>query len=424
MVRTKDLSAISSLLLTLATLFVVATAAPCFAGEASGALASLSENKAQLDADPEAKLALASSLERREHQLATASRPRVEAQIRERARELGISVPLGGLVDLLYQRAVLEIERDRCLLALGVDGLCGQIEASLAKLEEEFRGATGWTASEFKSGQRKAASPTTPRLGLRSGYPDYCRCGALVYSRDRFLNRYWALECNGHAGHGVCSTNLDSAHSPGQGAMTGDIGVYFGSSPRGRDCPDDHRTCFKGPKPSKPGGGEWGNVCNCDTAHSQWWDPYGSWYGGDLTDPVEVWQGSFYEMIQDGACDGQGIAVSEYIEENDPLCCDDPMGTLWFYAPVAEGYLESLVSASAENCNGGSQSGVYPYCGTFGATLRIVTDCQTYPDDFDASCYGRCGQDPPEAACSCNWGCEYDGSCCSDWYNVCYLYNP
>lgn len=375
-------------------------------------------------ANPGSREDLRASIERRSMTMRETSREVVERQVRQRAEELRAPGEVAQLVDLLRLRAELEIERDRCLIEIAQEDACLPRARALEDLDAQFLSITGYTAGEFKSGRRRdeAVPARGLELSTRSWDPSYCRCSALVYSRDRFMNRYWGLECNGHAGHGVCSTNLDSFHTPGAGAMTGSIDVFFGSSPRGRDCPDDHKTCFKGPMPSKPGGGEWGNTCNCDTWHSQWWNPYGSFYGGDLTDATEVWQGSFYEMIQDGSCDGQWISVSEFIEENDPWCCDDPMGTLWASAPVGNGYRDSYVPTSAQNCNGGSQSGVYPYCGTFGATIRIVTDCQTYPDDYDTSCYNRCGQDPPEAVCSCNFNCQWEGNCCSDFYSACYYY--
>ena len=203
--------------------------------------------------------------------------------------------------------------------------------------------------------------------------------------------------------------------------MTGEISVFFGVSGRGLSCPDDHRLCFKGPKPSKPGGGEWGNVCNCDTFHSQYTNPFGSWYGGDLTEPTLVFQGSFHDMVGDGACDGAWIEVRERIEENDPWCCDDPMGTLVASTQIGEGSRSADVAASAQNCNGGSQSGVFPYCGTFGATIRIVTSCSTQPDDPFGSCYGRCGEELPDATCSCDFYCQSNGNCCSDYCDACTL---
>ena len=45
------------------------------------------------------------------------------------------------------------------------------------------------------------------RLGTASATKaagDSCTCALSVYSGYRWMNRYWALECNGHASHGVC----------------------------------------------------------------------------------------------------------------------------------------------------------------------------------------------------------------------------
>lgn len=78
------------------------------------------------------------------------------------------------------------------------------------------------------------------------------------------MTGHWGLECNNHGSHGVCSNNVDSLHSAGIGAMTGKIDLFYGGGSAKRDCPDDHNTCFRG-----PADGEWGNVCNCDSWHSQ-----------------------------------------------------------------------------------------------------------------------------------------------------------
>lgn len=366
---------------------------------------------------------LSATLDESERALRRVSRGTVTAEVRARAQALGVEAPVERLVDLLFERGWLDLAAQRCALAASPGPDCGRVEAALRLVEEEFRSLAGFSAEEFKGGRRTAGAGG---LALRRGGgqslsndPYHCRCSASVYSFDRWLNRYWALECNNHGGHGVCSTNLDSAHSAGSGAMTGDISVFFGVSFRGQSCPDDHKTCFKGPKPSKPGGGEWGNVCNCDTLHSQFSNPFGSWYGGDLTDAVMVYQGSYHDMVGDGSCDGAWIQVNEYVKENDPICCDDPMGTLVAARQVSEGSSSADVPASAQNCNGGSQSGVPPYCGTFGATIRIVTSCTTFEDDPFGSCWGRCGEAPPEMSCSCEFGCQQNGNCCWDYCDAC-----
>jgi hypothetical protein len=97
------------------------------------------------------------------------------------------------------------------------------------------------------------------------------------------------------------------------------------------------------------------------------------------------------------------------------------MGTLVAARPVAEGTTSADVPTSAQNCNGGSQSGVPPYCGTFGATIRIDTTCWTQEDDSFGSCYGRCGEAPPEFTCSCEFGCQDSGTCCFDYCDACTL---
>ena len=233
------------------------------------------------------------------------------------------------------------------------------------------------------------------------------------------MNRWWGLECNKHASHGVCSNNVDSAHSAGIGAMTGDIDLYFGGNHANRDCPDDHYTCFRGP--STDHYGEWGNTCSCDTWHSQYSNPYTSWYGGDLTDSLEVPQLYTNYLAVAGTCSGASVTVSEYIKENDPFCCDDPMGTLWISLPLQDGAGTVSGPASAQNCNGGSQSGVYPYCGTFGATIRVAYNCTTYvpPPPDPNTCRDHCFNTPAEATCSCQLGCSYTGDCCPDYRELC-----
>lgn len=401
-----------------------AGAAPRPAAEPPRMAAEAIVEEADAELVAQARAQLSAALDESEGALRRVRRDTVEAEVRARAQDLGVEAPVERLVDLLFERGWLDLAAQRCALAASPGPGCGKVGAALRLVEEEFRSLAGLSAAEFKRGRPTAGG--APGLAQRRGgdpalsnEPNHCRCSASVYSLDRWLNRYWALECNNHGGHGVCSTNLDSAHSPGQGAMTGDISVFFGVSFRGRSCPDDHKTCFKGPKPSKPGGGEWGNVCNCDTFHSQFSNPLGSWYGGDLTDATLVSQGSFHDMVGDGPCDGAWIQVNEYVEENDPICCDDPMGTLVAARPVSEGTSSADVPASAQNCNGGSQSGLPPNCGTFGATIRIVTSCTTFEDDSFGSCHGRCGEAPPDLTCSCEFGCQSSGTCCWDYCEAC-----
>ncbi|HSG38060.1 MAG TPA: hypothetical protein VLE27_00360, partial [Thermoanaerobaculia bacterium] len=160
---------------------------------------------------------------------------------------------------------------------------------------------------------------------------------------------------------------------------------------------------------------------NCDTGHSQYYNPYGSWYGGDLTDAVEVAQFHTPWMSANGQCNDATVAVHEFIQENDPWCCDDPMGDLWIGLPVQEGSGSSSGQVSAQNCNGGSQSGVYPNCGTFGATIRVAYTCQTtaYTPEPGTSCLETCYVTPPDHTCSCEPGCLTRGDCCSDFRELC-----
>lgn len=362
-------------------------------------------------------------LERREKELRARPREAVEREVRQRAQELGVTGSVEVLTDLLLRKALLELDVERCSLNLS-SGSCAGLRQELESTEAEFERRSGWRAADFKRGSRSAPVRTRAKLfeadSMRTD-PSNCLCTVSVASLDRWMNRYWGLECACHTGHGVCSNNLDwcGIHSSGQGAMTGEIRAYFGGDIRGIDCPDDHRTCFKGNLPSKPGGGEWSNVCNCDTSHSQFNDPNSSFYGGDVTQSELVGQVTFWDMVGDGTCDFRGVQVEEYIEEHDPWCCDDPMGTLVATAWVQEGTTTTDVPVSAENCNGGSQSGQWPYCGTFGATIRITTSCTTRADDSFGSCSGHCGELLEDATCNCDFGCQSYGDCCFDYCNQC-----
>jgi hypothetical protein len=358
---------------------------------------------------PQARTALASSIQRREAELAKRQREDVLAEVAQRAREMGVRASVEELTELLWQRAQLQIGLDKCRLGNGGAGSCRAEEKVLARVEARFRARAGLSAREFQGGRRVTAPPGH-RLGPSSSKSQSCTCALSVYSGYRWMNSYWGLECNNHASHGVCSNNVDSAHTAGIGAMTGDIDLYFGSYHQHRECPDDQTTCFHGPSTVNPG--EWGNVCNCDTWHSQYYDPYGSWYGGDLSDSAWVHQVSTPYFTVPGSCDGAYVSVSEYIKENDPWCCDDPMGTLWVSVPVANGSGNSPGQASYQNCNGGSQSGVYPYCGTFGATIWVAYVCQTSgtppppPPTCDPQQEADCwdiGWTWDPSTCTCNW---------------------
>lgn len=385
----------------------------------------------------------AAELEGRRRELAERPRESVLAAVRRRAGELGVTAPADRLTDLLFTAAWLELERDACGAARDAARRCAAAAGLLAETEREFQALAGVSIERFRTG--RAPAPPDPErkgaggplvaplivLGGGSGRtdPQHCVCGVTVASSDRWMNRWWGLECGGHSGHGVCSNDLDweycpwpiPCHSPGAGAMTGKIRAFFGEDIRVQSCPDNHRTCFRGPQPSpdKPGGGEWTNVCNCDTVHSQFSSPQIDFYGGDETDPDLVVQAGFSGLLSDGPCDGRFLAVTEEIVEHDPVCCDDPMGTLSVWAAVADATTATDVVASAVNCNGGSQSGIFPYCGSFGATLRLTTSCQTHDDDGFASCSGRCGSLLADATCNCDFGCQAAGDCCFDYCDAC-----
>ena len=355
----------------------------------------------------EARSALAASIPRRETELAERLREDVLVEVEKRAQEMGVRASAEELTDLLGQRAHLQIGLDKCQVTDTGPGSCRAEEKELARVEARFRDTAGLSAREFQSGRRD-----TPMSAVRSGpqspsKSQTCTCALSVYSGYRWMNRYWGLECNNHASHGVCSNNVDSAHTAGTGGMTGDINLYFGSYHQHRECPDDQTTCFHGPETDHPG--EWGNACNCDTWHSQYYNPQGTWYGGDLSDSAWVHQLSTPYFTVAGSCNGAYVTVSEYIKENDPWCCDDPMGTLWISVPVADGPGNSPGEASVQNCNGGSQSGVYPYCGTFGATIWVAYICQTYgaPPPPPPTC-------DPQAEADC-WavGWTWDPSTCT-----------
>lgn len=367
-----------------------------------------------LEPTPQARRALAESIPRREVELALRQRGEVVAEVEKRMAEMGVRASADELTGLLEQRAHLEISLDKCRLGGGGARGCRGLEAALSAVETSFLAQAGLSTAEFRSGVRETGRGALQALltGLRSATAaastDTCTCAFTVYSSERWMNRYWGLECNNHASHGFCSNNVDSAHSAGTGAMTGDVDLYYGSYHANRDCPDDHYTCFRGPSTDHPGA--WGNACNCDTAHSQLWNPALQWYGGDLTDNVEVAQLSTGWMSAAGACNETYVAVKEYIKENDPWCCDDTMGDLWAYLPLADGYGSASAPASAQNCNGGSQSGRYPYCGSFGATIRVAYSCATYTPPPPPVC------DPEgwaQQSCSDQgWPYQWDSTAC------------
>jgi hypothetical protein len=374
--------------------------------------------RVRVESSREAREALAASIPRREYELALRDQKEVLAEVKKQIQELGLTASADELTDLLWQRAQLEIALDKCQLGRGD---CHAVAAEMAAVEASFRKKTGLSMREFRSGRRDTPERDARRASgigqiTAQAASDTCTCAFTVYSLDRWMSPHWGLECNNHASHGVCSNNVDSAHSAGTGAMTGDVDLYFGGNHANLDCPDDHYTCFRGPGTgsSTDDQGAWGNACSCDTWHSQYYNPLSAWYGGALTDSLQVEQLSTGWMTVGGACNEVSVSVKEFIKENDPWCCDDSMGDLWVSLPLADGYGTTSGAASAQNCNGGSQSGVYPYCATFGATIKVAYNCYTYspppppicdPDgSMEQACYGQGGPyqwDSNSCTCRC-----------------------
>lgn len=206
-----------------------------------------------------------------------------------------------------------------------------------------------------------------------------CTCDIEVWSDYRWMDPWWGLECDEHCGHGYVGSDCDTAHGEGCGAMTGFVRLRHpnGATIANRSCPDDHHTCFRGPSACDDGGA-WGNACNADILHcvnGGYAD--GSFDCNALADSTWVYQLTAYGASFPGACGTNWFNVYEFIDENDPWCCDDPMGELNVSMYTAEGFNTTYLYPSAENCNGGSQGGVYPHCGKFGAQLTVFTSCST-----------------------------------------------
>jgi hypothetical protein len=382
---------------------------------------------------PQTREALAADIQRRERELELRAREDVLNEVKKRIGEMGLKASAAELTDLLVDRAYLKLALDKCRLeAAARTSGCRTQEADLARVEARFRKAAGLSSSEFRSGRRE-----TPAPAATSGLPTMsksqaCACSFTVFSSNRFMSGFWALECNGHGGHGVCSNDVDTAHSPGTGAMTGKIDVVFAGTTKSRDCPDDQTTCFHGPSTDHPGA--WGNVCNCDTVHSQTSNPNLEWYGGNLTDAPEITQFTTDPFSTSGSCAGKLVSVNESIKENDPVCCDDPMGTIQATMQVTEGSGSSSVQASTRNCNGGSQSGVSPNCGDFGATLRVAWSCRTsvhgcVSPGFSGSCPAGtyytgcnscCSTEDRDACYAQGWMWNYESGDCRDPSGVCF----
>lgn len=231
---------------------------------------------------------------------------------------------------------------------------------------------------------------------------DTCTCNIDVFSYYRWMDPWWGLECRGHCGHGYVGSSCDTGHGAGCGAMTGYVKLRFsnGNQIANRNCPDDHRTCFRGPSGCDDGG-SWGNVCNADIWHCvSGGGSGGSWECNGLADSGLVWQLSATGVRFGGACGTNWFNVLEFIDENDPVCCDDPMGFINVSMYTFNGTGTTYLSGSDQNCNGGSQGGVYPHCGRFGATLAVVTSCYTTTSSGGGGGGGGEGEPLPEVRMS------------------------
>lgn len=235
-------------------------------------------------------------------------------------------------------------------------------------------------------------------LGLAGGASaDTCSCHIYVRSVYRWIDPWWGLECTGHCGHAHVGSSCDWAHTAGCGAMIGTVRIRHsnGSTIKNLDCPDDHQTCFRGPSGCDDGG-TWGNICNADVWHCA---PGGYSQGkfdcNALSDSARIHQTYTPSAVFAGACGTNWFNVLEHIVENDVGCCDDPMGYINVSAWTAEGYSSTFLSGGDQNCNGGSQGGVYPFCGKFGATLEVESFCSTTYGESGGGGGGGGGENPP-----------------------------
>jgi hypothetical protein len=243
---------------------------------------------------------------------------------------------------------------------------------------------------------------TTTILGLAgTAGADTCTCDIFVYSEYRWMDPWWGLECNNHCGHGYVGSSCDSLHGTGCGAMTGFVRIRHsnGATLTNFDCPDNHFTCFRGPSACDDGG-SWGNTCSADIQHCT-----AGGQGGDgtfdcnaLSDSFSTFQSYALDATFAGACGTNWFNVLEFINENDPTCCDDPMGHINVSTWTAEGSTSTYLAGGDQNCNGGSQGGVYPHCGSFGATLRVDSNCFTTVGGGGGGGGGGEEEPPPPAA--------------------------
>ncbi len=247
----------------------------------------------------------------------------------------------------------------------------GQCDASNTCVRQEYRCYDGCGFIPVSLGEcGNTPPPPPPTGGGGGGTIPRCQCTVRISSKDRYMRGKFDLECGGHGGHGFCGTNVDTRiHTPGCGAMTGKIRVAFGTASAELSCPDDHKTCFRGPA-SCDGGGTWPNLCSCDS-------------NGDLPagvttvdqfDPTEVVQYNAVLNAQ-GACGSVELVVNERIIEHDPrpLGRDDPLGHL-ITEPIRPGVGTQIRNLAVSN----SIPPVGPrgsYSGEFGAVLKVQTTC-------------------------------------------------
>jgi hypothetical protein len=220
-----------------------------------------------------------------------------------------------------------------------------------------------------------------------------CTCRVSVGNQNRRIWGSWALECNGHGGHGDCpSSNIDVLHSPGAGALVGQMIVETrvdGALLSGwtKEFGDDHVTAFKGPVWWE-GHWEWTNVCSCDgyadaspCRMGQWDDPNRAMYAGAQVSPEYVFQGAPPPLTLPHACGDprSRITVREQMEENDPWTPNDALGEISASLVPMPGQSRSVIWA--EHFEPAHVEGRRTHAGfsggSFGAEIVVFTDCRT-----------------------------------------------
>jgi hypothetical protein len=283
-------------------------------------------------------------------------------------------------------------------------------------------------------------------LFASQAYAASCECTVTVGNQNRWIWGSWALECNGHKGHGDCpTTNIDTAHSPGTGAMVGKLIVEARSDNSVRQrwtktFSDDHVTAFKGPI-MRDGQWTWTNVCSCDAYNqsgcsaSQWWNQFAPMYSGPLNDQPYVYQGKSTLMKLPYACGDsrQDLAVFEQMEENDPWSANDGMGQIGVAFPAQSGTRNYTVWAEHHEpaMIGGTRTHAGWAGGNFGAELVVTTSCVSI--GAPASQYVGCFTDDENRALPADLGGGHTVQSCADaargagyayaglqWYGQCF----